>query len=194
MYLRMPGQIWDVDAKAASNFHRWYRPNDGRYLSPDPIGLAGGEAGYYAYAAGNPALLSDPEGTCPRGWFSVPPGNTIYRDCENGSEWCCIDTGSAIHCRCTECTWWNRFLGRCTRGQNPRPEPSRAPIPAVSKVDGCTWGLRKCDSCCGTKYQLRTFQPVLLRDCQLGCAQAAVNCGSGIPSIGVECWDPLTHL
>jgi RHS repeat-associated protein len=45
-----------------SNYQRWYRPNDGRYLSPDPIGLAGGEAGYSAYAGGNPLVLSDPMG------------------------------------------------------------------------------------------------------------------------------------
>lgn len=59
MYLRMPGQIWDVDAKAASNYQRWYRPNDGRYLSPDPIGLAGGEAGYFGYAGSNPLVTTD---------------------------------------------------------------------------------------------------------------------------------------
>jgi len=46
----------------SSNYQRWYRPNDGRYLSPDPIGLAGGEAGYSAYAGGNPLVLSDPTG------------------------------------------------------------------------------------------------------------------------------------
>ena len=45
-----------------SNYQRWYRPNDGRYLSPDPIGLAGGEAGYSAYAGDNPLVRSDRSG------------------------------------------------------------------------------------------------------------------------------------
>ena len=45
-----------------SNYQRWYRPSDGRYLSPDPIGLAGGEAGYFGYAGSNPGRLSDPHG------------------------------------------------------------------------------------------------------------------------------------
>ena len=45
-----------------SNYQRWYRPNDGRYLSPDPIGLAGGEPGYSAYAGGNPLIYADPTG------------------------------------------------------------------------------------------------------------------------------------
>ncbi len=59
MYLRMPGQIWDSEAQASSNYQRWYRPNDGRYLSPDPIGLAGGEAGYFGYAGANPLVTTD---------------------------------------------------------------------------------------------------------------------------------------
>ncbi|MFO0727937.1 MAG: DUF6531 domain-containing protein [Myxococcota bacterium] len=62
MYLRMPGQIWDNDAKASSNYQRWYRPQDGRYLSPDPIGLAGGEAGYFGYVGGQPSGIIDPQG------------------------------------------------------------------------------------------------------------------------------------
>ena len=47
MHLRMPGQLWDEEVQHAYNFHRWYRAEDGRYVSPDPIGLAGGEAGYF---------------------------------------------------------------------------------------------------------------------------------------------------
>ena len=70
MYLRMPGQIWDTDAKASSNYQRWYRPNDGRYLSPDPIGLAGGEVGYFGYVAANPLTMFDSSGL-----FRFPPGS-----------------------------------------------------------------------------------------------------------------------
>ena len=47
---------------ASSNYQRWYRPSDGQYLSPDPIGLAGGEAGYSAYAGSNPVVRSDRAG------------------------------------------------------------------------------------------------------------------------------------
>jgi RHS repeat-associated protein len=60
--LRMPGQIWDSDAEASYNFHRWYRSEDGRYLVPDPIGLAGGEPGYFGYGAVNPSGSADPDG------------------------------------------------------------------------------------------------------------------------------------
>jgi RHS repeat-associated protein len=61
-YLRMPGQIWDTDVKAAYNYHRWYRREDGRYLSPDPIGLAGGEPAYFPYVNSNPLAGTDPNG------------------------------------------------------------------------------------------------------------------------------------
>jgi RHS repeat-associated protein len=50
------------DIKASNNFHRWYRREDGRYLSPDPIGLAGGEPGYSAYVNLNPLGRADPLG------------------------------------------------------------------------------------------------------------------------------------
>src|SRR5262249_47346185 len=65
MHLRMPGQIWDDEAKAIYNYHRWYRREDGRYLQPDPIGLAGGEPGYFAYARSNPLSRADRSGLGP---------------------------------------------------------------------------------------------------------------------------------
>jgi RHS repeat-associated protein len=54
--------VWDEEAKMSQNFHRWYRREDGRYLTPDPIGLAGGEPGYMAYVGGNPLVSADPMG------------------------------------------------------------------------------------------------------------------------------------
>ena len=41
--------------------NRWYDPGTGRFLSQDPIGLAGG-VNLYAYAANNPTSYSDPSG------------------------------------------------------------------------------------------------------------------------------------
>src|SRR5690606_12868460 len=41
--------------------HRWYDPNTGRFLTQDPIGLAGG-INLYAYAGSNPVAFSDPFG------------------------------------------------------------------------------------------------------------------------------------
>ena len=43
--------------------NRWYDPQTGRFLSQDPIGLAGG-VNLYAYAGNNPTSFSDPFGLC----------------------------------------------------------------------------------------------------------------------------------
>jgi len=51
--------------------NRWYDPNTGRFLTQDPIGLAGG-VNLYAYAGNNPVAFSDPFGLCapkPECWF-----------------------------------------------------------------------------------------------------------------------------
>jgi len=42
--------------------HRYYDPDTGRYLQPDPMGLGGGDPTLYAYAAGNPLRFLDPLG------------------------------------------------------------------------------------------------------------------------------------
>ena len=64
MHLRMAGQLWDADALTSYNFHRWYRKQDGRYISPDPMGLQAGSYAYYDYAASRPLTATDRTGLC----------------------------------------------------------------------------------------------------------------------------------
>ncbi len=44
--------------------NRWYDPQTGRFLTQDPIGLAGG-VNLYAYAGNSPIMFTDPFGLCP---------------------------------------------------------------------------------------------------------------------------------
>jgi RHS repeat-associated protein len=58
--IRAPGQYEDAETGLHYNRHRYYDPQTGRFISKDPIGLAGG-VNVYAYAE-NPVLWTDPLG------------------------------------------------------------------------------------------------------------------------------------
>jgi RHS repeat-associated protein len=62
--LRLPGQIEDEETGLHYNWHRYYEPGLGRYVTADPIGLLGG-VNRYAYVRGNPVNLIDPLGLVP---------------------------------------------------------------------------------------------------------------------------------
>lgn len=59
--LRFPGQYFDGETGLYYNWHRYYEPENGRYISADPIGLMGG-VNLFAYAANNPLVKIDPHG------------------------------------------------------------------------------------------------------------------------------------
>ena len=59
--LRFAGQYFDTETSLHYNYFRDYEPATGRYLSSDPIGLAGG-LNTYGYVSGNPLRSIDPTG------------------------------------------------------------------------------------------------------------------------------------
>ncbi|HDZ39141.1 MAG TPA: RHS repeat protein, partial [Marinobacter sp.] len=59
--LRFPGQYYDAETGLHYNWHRYYDPETGRYITSDPIGLQGG-INTYSYALSNPKNLYDPYG------------------------------------------------------------------------------------------------------------------------------------
>ncbi|MGL6534104.1 RHS repeat-associated core domain-containing protein [Aeromonas caviae] len=58
--LRFQGQYFDAETGLHYNRHRYYQPGTGRFITPDPIGLAGG-LNNYQYAP-NPTGWVDPLG------------------------------------------------------------------------------------------------------------------------------------
>ena len=61
-----PYQYTGREADSAGLYYyrtRYYSPGMGRFISEDPIGFAGGQLNFYAYAGSNPVLFRDPNGT-----------------------------------------------------------------------------------------------------------------------------------
>lgn len=59
--LRFPGQYFDPESGFYYNYHRYYDPALGRYITSDPIGSGGG-LNVYLYANSAPAVYMDNEG------------------------------------------------------------------------------------------------------------------------------------
>ncbi len=62
-HLRFAGQYYDVETGLHYNWHRYYDPVGGRYLSTDPILFNDVGKSLYGYVLGNPVNLIDPKGT-----------------------------------------------------------------------------------------------------------------------------------
>jgi RHS repeat-associated protein len=61
----LPGQYADQESGLVYNGWRYYDPSTGRFVSSDPIGLAGGSLSTYAAVNNQPTRYTDPDGLNP---------------------------------------------------------------------------------------------------------------------------------
>ena len=78
---RFAGQYYDAETGLHYNYHRYYDPGTGRYLTADPIGLTGG-TNPYNYTKNNPLMMVDPLGLEVRVYssdaFGIPGFNHAF--------------------------------------------------------------------------------------------------------------------
>jgi large repetitive protein len=74
--LRLPGQFFDEETGLYYNWHRYYSPETGRYVSADPVGLEGG-LNLFAYAGGDPVNWIDYTGL-----FGCNPDGSVNTNSE----------------------------------------------------------------------------------------------------------------
>jgi len=79
----LAGQYFDSETGLHHNYHRYYDPRTGRYISPDPIGLVGG-INLYTYTSNNPTNAIDPLGLLVDVIYNKTTGDIAVTDRDTG--------------------------------------------------------------------------------------------------------------
>ncbi|MBX3618359.1 MAG: hypothetical protein KF839_14735 [Nitrosomonas sp.] len=85
-HLRFPGQYFDKETGLHYNYFRYYEPETGRYISPDPIGLAAG-MDVWGYGLQNPIRWIDPSGLDATNWWNNSGGRNPVTDGPTNGNW-----------------------------------------------------------------------------------------------------------
>jgi len=71
------GQRWHSELGLYDLRNRFYSPDIGRFLQPDPIGFNGDPSNLYSYCGNNPVMYLDPTGLFRGGQFAIGAGATV---------------------------------------------------------------------------------------------------------------------
>jgi RHS repeat-associated protein len=72
------GQQWYSEVGLYDLRNRFYSPDIGRFLQPDPIGFGGDATNLYRYCANNPVVFADPTGLNIQLWTTPTGGTTPW--------------------------------------------------------------------------------------------------------------------
>jgi RHS repeat-associated protein len=99
--LRLPGQYSDSENQTYYNWNRYYDPRTGRYITSDPIGLAGG-FNLFSYVDSRPLNFIDDEGLFKKK-FIKKLGEILSKRCRGNKkcmEWKCVALNAYMHSIC----------------------------------------------------------------------------------------------
>ncbi|MCC6158460.1 MAG: RHS domain-containing protein, partial [Deltaproteobacteria bacterium] len=103
MNLRLPGQYYDEESGLHYNWHRYYDPKIGRYLTPDSYILS---VNKYIYAHNNPLLYVDFEGSHPAAVAAAAAWELIegFND-SSAFVWDVMDLINGGYCNLSDWLW-----------------------------------------------------------------------------------------
>lgn len=170
--LRFPGQYFDAETGLHYNWHWYYEPNTGRYVTEDPIGLGGEDINLYRYVYNNPGNWIDmsglistnkPEPAIMTPWkgTKIPDGDarkalTCMESCLGFgvTDILSINMGGGLEISGgSECTVDNRHTLKSDRGSKHCTNQAFD----ISKSKIRRLGIKKVNCCakqCGVKYIL----------------------------------------